>query len=137
MNQTAYIHQILTCFGMSEYVPVSTPLAVKHNLSTLQSPKTKEEVTKYLEYSNSLHYLKIVGALLYTTQTRPHIQYAISIVSQFGSNPGKPHFEAAKCILRYLKGTANLGLTLGCSRNEFVDLVGWTDSNWAQDLNSR
>ena len=136
MNQTAYIHQILTCFGMSECTPISTPLAIKHNLSTLQSPKTEEEVTKYLKYVNGLHYLEIVGALLYVTQTRLDIQYAISIVSQFGGNPQKPYLEAAKHVLCYLKGTANLGLTLGCSGSESVDLVGWTDSNWAQDTDS-
>jgi len=79
MNQTAYIHQILARFGMSECAPISTPLTVKHNLSTSQSPKTEEEVTKYLEYSNDLHYLEIVGALLYATQTCPDIQYAIGV----------------------------------------------------------
>ena len=66
---------------MSECMPISTPLTIKHNLSTSQSPKIEEEVTKYLEYANSLHYLKIVGTLLYATQTRPDIQYAVSIVN--------------------------------------------------------
>jgi len=61
MNQTAYIHQILVRFGMSECTPISTPLAIKHNLSTSQSPKTEEEVTKYLKYANGLYYLEIVG----------------------------------------------------------------------------
>jgi len=137
MNQTAYIHQILAYFGMSECAPVSTLLTIKHNLSTSQSPKTEEEVTKYLKYANGLHYLEIVGALLYATQTHLDIQYAVSIVSQFDGNPGKPHLEAAKHVLCYLKGTADLRLTLECSGSKSVDLIGWTDSNWAQDANSR
>ena len=70
------------------------------------------------------------------TQTRLDIQYAISIVSQFGGNPRKPHLEAAKHVLHYLKGTADLGLTLRCSGSESINLVGWTDSNWAQDADS-
>ena len=67
------------------------------------------------------------------------VAYIISkfVVSQFGSNPGKSHLKAAKRILCYLKGTANLALTLGSSGSESVDLVGWTDSNWAQDPDSR
>ena len=73
---------------------------------------------------NGLYYLEIVGTLLYATQTHPDIQYTISIVLQFGSNPGKPHLEAAKHILCYLKGTADLRLTLGCSGSKSVDLVG-------------
>jgi len=91
---------------------------------------------KYLKYANGLHYLEIVGTLLYTTQTSPDIQYAVSIVSQFGGNPGKPHLKVAKRILRYLKGTADLRLTLGSSGSESIDLVDWTDSNWAQDPDS-
>ena len=78
-----------------------------------------------------------MGALLYATQTRPDIQFAVGLVSQFGGNPGKPHLDATKRIMRYLKGTVNFGLTLGRQENETIDLVGWTDSNWAQDPDSR
>jgi len=134
MNQTAYIHQILAHFSMSECTHISTLLTVKQNLSISQSPKTEEEAIKYLEYVNSLYYLKIVGTLLYATQTCPDIQYAIIIVSQFGGNPGKPHLEVAKHILCYLKGTANLRLTLGCSGSESIDLVDCTDSNLCRSI---
>jgi len=34
LSQSAYIHQILNRFGIRDAIPVSTPLAVKHNLST-------------------------------------------------------------------------------------------------------
>ena len=40
---------------------------------------------------------------------------------------------AAKCILRYLKGTVNFNLVLGHRSRDTFDLVGWTDSSWAQD----
>ena len=59
----------------------------------------------------------------------------MNLVVQFGSNPGIAHLEAAKCILCYLKGTIDLNLVLGRSIKEGFDLVGWTDSNWAQDPN--
>lgn len=135
INQTAYIHQILSRFGMSECAPVYTPMAVKSNLSVLQSPQTDEEHSAYLKFANGLHYLEIVGALIYATQTRPDIQYAVGVIAQYGGNPGKPHLEAAKRVLRYLKATAHFGLMLG--RSDTIDLVGWTDSNWAQDPDSR
>ena len=38
LNQSAYISQILTRFRLQDATPVSTPLLVKHNLSTTQSP---------------------------------------------------------------------------------------------------
>jgi len=58
-----------------------------------------------------MHYLSLVGSLLFATQTRPNIQYAIGIVAQFGANPGVAHLEAAKHILRHLKGTVDYCLT--------------------------
>ena len=135
INQTAYIHQILTQFGMSECAPVSTPSATKQVLSTLQSPKDEGERLGYLEFANGLKYLEIVGVLLYATQMQPDIQYSVSIIAQYGGNPGKTHLEAAKHILHYLKGTARMALVFRRSGSREMDLVGWTDSNWAQDIN--
>jgi hypothetical protein len=56
-------------------------------------------------------------------------------LAQFGANPGKAHIEAFKRLLRYLKGTAELVLMLG-SKDTGTDLIGWTNSDWAQDPRS-
>jgi len=61
----------------------------------------------------------------------------VNLVAQFGGNPGIAHLEAAKHILRYLKGTIDLNLVLGRRMKGGFDLVGWTDSNWAQDPDDR
>lgn len=74
-----------------------------------------------------------MGSLLFATQTRPNIQYAVSLVAQFGANPSVAHLEATKHILRYLKGTADYHLVLGRQKEGSFDLVGWSDSNWVQD----
>jgi hypothetical protein len=39
---------------MQDCAAVSTPLAIKHNLSISQSPSIKEESKAYLEYANGL-----------------------------------------------------------------------------------
>jgi hypothetical protein len=53
----------------------------------------------------------MVGSHLYLASwTRPDFAFAVSELSRFVSNPGKPHLEAAKRVLRYLKKTMNLGL---------------------------
>jgi hypothetical protein len=57
-------------------------------------------------------------------------------LAQFGANPGKAYIEAFKQLLHYLKGTAEFVLTLG-SKDTGTDLIGWTDSDWAQDPDSR
>ncbi|KAJ3476999.1 hypothetical protein NLI96_g10770 [Meripilus lineatus] len=136
LDQTAYIHTILARFGMQGCSPVLTPLVAKSQLSTSQSPSSPDEIEEYKTYANGLNYLEMVGAILYVTQTRPDIQYAVGTLAQFGSNPGKPHLEALKRVLRYLKGTAHFKLRLG-GKDNTTDLVGWTDSDWAQDLDTR
>ena len=137
LNQSAYIHQVLMRFDMQDTSPVATPLAVKHDLTLSNSPQTEAEKQTYRDYANGIHYLSLVGSLLYATQTRPDIQFAVSLVAQFGGNPGVAHLEAAKRILRYLKGTVNFNLVLGHRSRDTFDLVGWTDSSWAQDQDDR
>jgi hypothetical protein len=78
-------------------------------------------------------YQQLIGSLMYIScGTRPDISAAVSQCSQFMSNPGEAHVTAAKHILRYLKGTPNVGLTYGgspaCSANI---LYGYVDADHA------
>ena len=47
--------------------------------------------------------------------TRPDLSMAISALSRFCHNPQADHWEAAKMVLRYIKGTVweGLGYSLG------------------------
>jgi len=73
---------------------------------------------------------------LYACQTHLDIGHATGILVQFGANLGKPHYEALKHVLRYLKGTVHFGLTFGSSENK-IYLIGWSDTDWAQDTDMR
>ena len=42
--------------------------------------------------------------------TRPDLSMAVSALSQYSQNPQMVHWEAAKRVLRYVKGTAGEGL---------------------------
>ena len=57
-------------------------------------------------------YRQLVGNLLYLTVTRPDISYAVGVMSRYMQNPKKPHLEAARRILRYVKGTSDYGWLL-------------------------
>jgi hypothetical protein len=50
-------------------------------------------------------YRHIVGSLIYMTITRPNLNYAVGVVSQFMQTPRKPHLDVVRRILRYIKHT--------------------------------
>ena len=49
--------------------------------------------------------------------------------------PQTPHMEAVVRILRYLKGMSDRGVFFG--KNHHLDLVAYTDADWAGDRGSR
>ena len=52
------------------------------------------------------------------------------------SRPGKEHWEGVKRVLRYIQATINYGLMFQANGNEDT-LVGYSDADWAGDINTR
>ncbi|GJS21072.1 retrovirus-related pol polyprotein from transposon TNT 1-94 [Tanacetum coccineum] len=89
-----------------------------------------------VERMSKVPYANTVQSLMYLMVcTRPDIAYAVSVVSKYLANPGKNHWEAVKWILKYLRGTTNVGLVYGTYRGNHVDVTGFVDSDYAKDLN--
>ncbi len=55
-------------------------------------------------------YRRIVGSLIYMTITRLDLSYAVGVVNQFMQRPRKPHLDAVRRILRYIKHTLHCGI---------------------------
>ncbi|GJY00918.1 retrovirus-related pol polyprotein from transposon TNT 1-94, partial [Tanacetum coccineum] len=87
-----------------------------------------------VERMSKVPYANAVGSLMYLMVcTRPDIAYAVSVVSRYLTNPGKNHWEAVKWILKYLRGTVNVGLVYGTHHGNHVDVTGFVDSDYAKD----
>ena len=71
-------------------------------------------------------YRQMIGSLMYLTNTRPDICFAVNTLSQYMVDPRHVNLIATKHVLRYLK---DYGLR-DVAECEF-GLVGYTDSNWA------
>ena len=69
--------------------------------------------------------------------TRPDISYAVSLVSRFMANPGYEHWRAVQWIMRYLKGTLEVGLVYGGEGKNGHTLIGYVDADFAGDLDKR
>ena len=80
-------------------------------------------------------YRAMIGSLLYLTASRPDIMFAVCLCARFQSCPKESHLKAVKRILKYIKGTQNLGLWYG--KQSELDLVGYTDADFAGDRMDR
>ena len=107
LSQPGYIQSILEQFSMSDCNPTHTPMEENLKLSTRMSPDTPEERAEMKAYP----YRELIGKLLYlAVATRPDIAYVVGVLCRFVENPGMDHWNAAKRVLRYLKGTADMRL---------------------------
>lgn len=79
---------------MLKYKSTNTSVKVNHQMGTEASEAIEKE-----------RYQWLAGKLVYLSHTRPHIGYAIIIVSPFMHDPRTSHLEAVHRILRYLKFT--------------------------------
>ena len=55
-------------------------------------------------------YRQIIGSLMYMTNTRQDICFFVNTLSQYLVKPRWVHLIVAKHVMRYLKGTIDLGL---------------------------
>ena len=84
---------------------------------------------------DSFRYRSVVGGPQYLTLTRPDISFAVNKVCQFLSQPTDVHWEAVKCILRYVKGTLHTGLKFRKAASTSISI--FTDADWAWYPNDR
>ena len=73
-----------------------------------------------------------MGSLMYLTTTRPNLMFMVSLISRYMENPTELHLQAAKRVLRYLKGTTGFGIFYKKGGDD--ELVAYTDSDYAGDL---
>ena len=88
----------------------------------------KDEVS--MKVDQKLH-RGMIGSLHYLTASRPDILFSVCLCARFQSDPRESHLTVVKRILRYLKGTANLGLCY--RRSQDYKLVGYCDADFAGD----
>ena len=67
--------------------------------------------------------------------TRSDIAFAVNNLARFSSNPQKERWTALKRILRYLKGTTNIGILYKQDGSD--KCIGYSDVDWAGDTSDR
>ena len=80
-------------------------------------------------------YRQIIVSLMYLTNTRKDICFVVNTLSQYLVKPRWVHLIAAKHVMRYLKGTIDLGLYYDIDHE--YKLYGYMDSDWAGSVADR
>ena len=122
ISQKKYAKEILNKFHMDDCKRTSTPMNQKEKFS-------KDDGTEKVDESQ---YRSLIGCLMYLTATRPDIMFSVSLLSRFMHCASEVHFQAAKRIVRYIKGTTNYGIKYSYCQN--FKLHGYSDSDWAGSI---
>jgi hypothetical protein len=125
ISQTPLVKSILKDFDMQDCNPILTPME-PNTLLTAHGPDDPQG------HVNQESYQHLVGTLLYlAVWTRPDIVFAVHQLAKWSHDPHEKHMIAGKRVLKYLKGTKEIGITYTRGGPNPNRLLGWADADWA------
>lgn len=134
MTHDVYIKGVLERFHMDNANISPIPAVPDVRLSLDDCPKTDRE--RSLMKGNE--YRQIIGSLSYAAHhSRPDIAIAVAKLAQFCQDPGPKHLQAAKTVMRYLRGTPHRGLKFNFDNDTTMTLTGFVDSDFGNDKDDR
>ena len=132
LHQQNYIKKVIARFNMETATPVSIPMDPHVRLS--KGMDGQEQVRDDQDFPFS----EAIGSLMYLcVNTRPDIAFSVAKLSQFLSKPHVLHWKAVQKLLKYLKGTTNLGIRYSCQGENKDILTGFSDADYAGCIDSR
>lgn len=129
ISQQRYVSELLLSFGMEDSRTITSPMDVNQKFSIdTDSPPADIHL-----------YRKLIGSLIWLLNTRCDLSFPVSLLAGFMGKPLLIHWHAGLRILRYLKTTPALGLFYEADTKDSTSLsiYGWTDSDWAGDVDHR
>ena len=98
--QSGYAKKILEKMGMEDCNPCHVPMEPRNKMSKHGNGDPPVDDTLYRS---------VIGSLRYLVHTRPDLSYSVGVMSRYMEAPTTAHMTDVKQILRYVKGTLNLG----------------------------
>ena len=107
MHQKPYIEDMAREFRVQHAKPKYTPMPTDVKYSKEQCPAPDSDEYRKMKKTP---YRRLLGCLLYATNVRSDITYAVHLMARFAENPAEVHWRALKRILIYLYTTRDRGL---------------------------
>ena len=135
MHLNQYIQSILERFGMSDCRASPTPELCSSSSSSSLPPAEQALLCR----ADTQLYQEITGALMFcATSCRPDISHAVNMLARRMAAPRACDLTAARRVLRYLKGTAHLGLLFKSTTDpDHPHLLAYVDADWASCTEGR
>ncbi|MBW0461591.1 hypothetical protein O181_001306 [Austropuccinia psidii MF-1] len=123
LNQQHFTESLLKLYGMAQCESVATPL-LPHEHLLLSSDKEREDFKKL-----KINYRSAMGSINYlSVATRPDISFAVSALSQYLDKPGINHWNAFLHVLRYLRGSQELGVIYKTNCKTVIE--AYSNADW-------
>ncbi|GJR19802.1 hypothetical protein Tco_0968329 [Tanacetum coccineum] len=106
-------------YGMETSDPVDIPMMEKSKLDV--DPQGKEV--------DPTRYRRMIGSLMYLTSSRPDLVFSVCMCARYQTKPTEMHLHAVKQIIRYLRGTINMGVWY--SKDSCIALTAFVDVDHA------
>ncbi|MBW0509713.1 hypothetical protein O181_049428 [Austropuccinia psidii MF-1] len=130
LDQQHFTESLLELYGMCNCNSVLTPLIPNEHLS----PASPDEILEFGKLK--VNFRSAVGSINYlSTATRPDLSFVVSALLQHLEKPGILHWKSFLHVLKYLKGTQDVGLTY--PKNINVGVVTYTNADWGNCCVSR
>ncbi|GJU03347.1 ribonuclease H-like domain-containing protein [Tanacetum coccineum] len=123
MSQRKYCLELLHEYGLLAAKPVDIPFP-KNTILSFEETINDKYLFDFTTYQ------KLVGKLIYITNTRPDISYVVHCLSQHIHSPLQSHFKATLRVLRYLKGSLGCGIQF--YKNFDLKIKAYADADWAK-----
>ena len=88
----------------------------------------RRNLTKMMEQKKLMKTNIEAGLVAWCLLQPPNIMFTVSLLSRFMYCASEVHFQAAKRIVRYIKGTTDYGIKYSYCQN--FKLHGFSDSDW-------
>lgn len=125
LKQKRHIDDLVDELKLTNAHPRSVPMIEKVHSDSAGVPFTSADAIT--------SYRRLIGILIHIAHyTRPDIAFAVGYLARFNQCPDSGKLARAVDIVRYLKGTSDMGLHLGGNTNVF----GFSDASHADCNNS-
>lgn len=118
MNQRKYTLELLEDTDFLAAKPSPVPF----------DPNLKLSPTDGAPLADPTLYRRLIGRLIYLTNTRPDISFVVQHLSQYVSKPHDSHYQAATKVLKFLKSSSAKGILFSASST--LKLCAFADSDW-------